>query len=259
MHTDRCKLISARREFWLYILCRLRRPHLSSWFGIGIQLCRAKDWGKKNTIPECVNTCTSFSRVWLTQLLQIKNWVERSSSHGSQVLKMQFPVEICFLVKVLYPRDLSIYTTLIELIVCSPLVGRKGFLNLGASCYLNVVLQVLIHNPLIRQHFMSDKHPHQLCSKDICVCCEMDKLFTEVGPSVLCNCPNMHVNSILRYIHRRYTLQGILQSHQSRFCTPSGASPHHRHLHLHHLQLTLTPSRLLDMPNMMLTRSLSTY
>ncbi|KAF9519687.1 hypothetical protein BS47DRAFT_1288052, partial [Hydnum rufescens UP504] len=74
------------------------------------------------------------------------------------------------------PKDASVMSHG-NLLSCQ---GRKGILNLGASCYLNVVLQVLIHNPLIRRHFMSDKHPTQLCSKDICMCCEMDKLFAEV-------------------------------------------------------------------------------
>lgn len=59
--------------------------------------------------------------------------------------------------------------------------GRKGLLNLGASCYLSVVLQALIHNPLVRNWFMSDKHPHQLCSRALCLCCEMDKLLAKVS------------------------------------------------------------------------------
>lgn len=63
--------------------------------------------------------------------------------------------------------------------------GQKGLLNLGASCYLSVVLQTLVHNPLVKNWFMSDKHPHQLCTRAICLCCEMDKLFSEVGTSSL--------------------------------------------------------------------------
>ncbi|KAG9010510.1 hypothetical protein FRB94_010276 [Tulasnella sp. JGI-2019a] len=58
--------------------------------------------------------------------------------------------------------------------------GRRGLLNLGATCYLNVILQTFICNPLMRNHFLSDKHPHKLCKNTNCMCCEMDKLFTEI-------------------------------------------------------------------------------
>ncbi|KAH8100805.1 cysteine proteinase [Cristinia sonorae] len=59
--------------------------------------------------------------------------------------------------------------------------GRRGFLNLGQTCYLNVILQSFVANPLLRNYFLSDKHNHRLCSKaKDCACCEMDKLFSEV-------------------------------------------------------------------------------
>ncbi|KAF8525841.1 cysteine proteinase [Hysterangium stoloniferum] len=58
--------------------------------------------------------------------------------------------------------------------------GRRGLLNLGQTCYLNVVLQAFIHNPLLRNYFLSDSHNHKLCKIKDCVCCEMDKLFAEI-------------------------------------------------------------------------------
>ncbi|KAF8591122.1 cysteine proteinase [Ramaria rubella] len=61
-----------------------------------------------------------------------------------------------------------------------PCQGRRGLLNLGQTCYLNVVLQALVHNPLLRNYFLSDTHNHKLCKIRDCVCCEMDKLFAEV-------------------------------------------------------------------------------
>ncbi|GJJ08288.1 hypothetical protein Clacol_002499 [Clathrus columnatus] len=73
--------------------------------------------------------------------------------------------------------------TLLENTEPVPCYGRRGLLNLGQTCYLNVVLQALIHNPLLRNYFLSDAHNHRLCKFKDCVCCEMDKLFTEVYSS----------------------------------------------------------------------------
>ncbi|KAG8832639.1 Vacuolar morphogenesis protein 6 [Serendipita sp. 399] len=57
---------------------------------------------------------------------------------------------------------------------------RRGFLNLGATCYMSVVLQAFLHNPLLRNYFLSDKHNSQLCGRQACMCCELDQMFSEV-------------------------------------------------------------------------------
>ena len=68
-------------------------------------------------------------------------------------------------------------------IFLSSSIGRRGLLNLGQTCFLNVVLQCLAHNPLLRNYFLSDKHNCRQCKNDDCTSCEMDKLFTEVMSS----------------------------------------------------------------------------
>ncbi|KAF8628559.1 hypothetical protein AX15_003826 [Amanita polypyramis BW_CC] len=71
-------------------------------------------------------------------------------------------------------------TAALEGAITVPCQGRRGLLNLGQTCFLNVVLQSFVHNPLLRNYFLGDKHNWRQCKNEICTCCEMDKLFTEV-------------------------------------------------------------------------------
>lgn len=66
--------------------------------------------------------------------------------------------------------------------------GMRGILNLGQTCFLSVVLQTFLHNPLLRNHFLADKHNRYLCTarhtangtKKDCMMCEMDRMYSDV-------------------------------------------------------------------------------
>ncbi|KAF9960577.1 hypothetical protein BGZ65_012089, partial [Modicella reniformis] len=58
--------------------------------------------------------------------------------------------------------------------------GLRGLRNMGSTCFMNVILQCFIHNPLLRSYFLSDQHSAKRCDvKSDCMGCEMDRLFTQ--------------------------------------------------------------------------------
>ena len=88
------------------------------------------------------------------------------------------------------------------------MIGIRPLLNLSQTCFLSAILQSLIHNPLLKAYFLSDKHNRHVCynnSKGLvsgrpylgaeagvvgsdrekgCMCCEMDRAFEEVGAAL---------------------------------------------------------------------------
>ena len=71
----------------------------------------------------------------------------------------------------------------------SSIIGLRGLLNLGNTCFMNCILQTFTHTPTLRDYFLSDKH--ECCSiqsynnKNInnknttCLVCELVNLFQE--------------------------------------------------------------------------------
>ncbi|GIZ04994.1 ubiquitin carboxyl-terminal hydrolase [Caerostris extrusa] len=60
-------------------------------------------------------------------------------------------------------------------VVANSLLGIRGFQNVGNCCYINCIIQVLLHNPVLVQYFLLDKH--NCLRHNNCVYYELFKLF----------------------------------------------------------------------------------
>ncbi|KUJ14740.1 cysteine proteinase [Mollisia scopiformis] len=59
----------------------------------------------------------------------------------------------------------------------------RGIWNMGSTCYMTVILESLVHNPLMRNFYLSEGHKSSTCTKSLnnepCLSCFMDDMFQQ--------------------------------------------------------------------------------
>ncbi|KAJ5606460.1 hypothetical protein N7510_009241 [Penicillium lagena] len=57
--------------------------------------------------------------------------------------------------------------------------GARGVWNMGQTCYQAVVLQALLHDPVLNAYFLSHGHDIHTCQIEFCIACATTHVFTE--------------------------------------------------------------------------------
>ncbi|KAI0464451.1 hypothetical protein LJB42_002066 [Komagataella kurtzmanii] len=55
--------------------------------------------------------------------------------------------------------------------------GLRGFINMGATCFMSSIVQTIVHNPFVRDYFLSGYHAKCPKKMDTCITCCIDEIF----------------------------------------------------------------------------------
>ena len=57
--------------------------------------------------------------------------------------------------------------------------GARGVWNMGQTCYQAVILQALLHDPILTGYFLAGGHDIHTCTRAFCMACAATEIFME--------------------------------------------------------------------------------